>query len=131
MPDTVLDAPGFIGRRERFWTAAITDPRYSQNRMALAERNDTVVGVAMAGPVMDEDADWSSQLYVLYTYAAVQGLGAGAALLDAVIEPTATAALWVADPNPRAQAFYRRHGFVADGRFKVEDGVREVRMIRR
>lgn len=131
MPDTVLDAPGFIGRRERFWTAAITDPRHSQKRMALAERNDTVVGVAMAGPVMDEDADWSSQLYVLYTYAAVQGLGAGAALLDAVIEPTATAALWVADPNPRAQAFYRRHGFAADGRFKVEDGVREIRMIRR
>ena len=24
-------------------------------------------------------------------------------------------ALWVADPNPRAQAFYRRQGFVADG----------------
>ena len=39
-------------------------------------------------------------------------------------------ALWVADPNPRAQAFYRKHGFVADGTAQVEDGVREVRMVR-
>ena len=39
-------------------------------------------------------------------------------------------ALWVADPNPRAQAFYRKHGFVADGRAQVEGGVREIRMVR-
>ncbi|MDX5460823.1 MULTISPECIES: GNAT family N-acetyltransferase [Micromonospora] len=39
-------------------------------------------------------------------------------------------ALWVADPNPRAQAFYRRHGFVADGTIQVQDGVREIRMVR-
>jgi predicted GNAT family N-acyltransferase len=36
----------------------------------------------------------------------------------------------VADPNPRAQAFYRRSGFVADGAAQVQDGVREVRMVR-
>jgi predicted GNAT family N-acyltransferase len=39
-------------------------------------------------------------------------------------------ALWVADPNPRAQAFYRKHGFVADGAAQVEGGVREIRMVR-
>jgi hypothetical protein len=33
------------------------------------------------------------------------------------------AALWVADPNPRAQAFHREHGFLTDGEVKVEDGV--------
>jgi len=38
--------------------------------------------------------------------------------------------MWVADPNPRAQAFYRKHGFVADGAAQVEDGVREIRMVR-
>jgi predicted GNAT family N-acyltransferase len=37
----------------------------------------------------------------------------------------------VADPNPRVQAFYRRHGFVADGAWQVDDGVREIRMVRR
>ena len=40
-----------------------------------------------------------------------------------------SAALWVADPNPRAQAFYRKHGFVADGTVNVENGVRELRMV--
>jgi predicted GNAT family N-acyltransferase len=39
-------------------------------------------------------------------------------------------ALWTADPNPRAQAFYRKHGFVPDGTAQVEDGVREIRMVR-
>jgi predicted GNAT family N-acyltransferase len=42
-----------------------------------------------------------------------------------------TGGLWVADPNPRAQAFYRKQGFVPDGTSKVEDGVREIRMVRR
>jgi hypothetical protein len=48
----------------------------------------------------------------------------------ALIDPAESAALWVADPNPRAQAFYRKHGFVADGTAQVEDGVREIRMVR-
>jgi hypothetical protein len=39
----------------------------------------------------------------------------GAALLDAVVGPHESATLWVADPDPRAQAFYRKHGFVPDG----------------
>ena len=36
----------------------------------------------------------------------------------------------MADPNPRAQAFYRKHGFAADGTARSEDGVREIRMVR-
>jgi L-amino acid N-acyltransferase YncA len=59
---------------------------------------------------------------VLYVYAADHGTGAGSALLEAVVDPEESAALWVADPNPRAQAFYRKHGFVADGTVKVEGG---------
>lgn len=131
MPDAVLDDPGFIGRRERFWAAVLTDPGYAANRIAVAERNGSLIGIAMAGPVSEPDAQWSVQLFVLYTYAAAYGLGAGAALLDAVVEPATTAGLWVADPNPRAQAFYRKHGFLPDGTDKFEDGVREIRMARR
>jgi len=70
------------------------------------------------------------RLYVLYVVAADHGTGAGQALLDAVVRPAESAALWVADPNPRAQAFYRKHGFVTDGTAQVEGGVREVRMVR-
>ena len=74
---------------------------------------------------------WAQQLYVLYGLAADHGTGAGAALLHAVVDPEEPAALWVADPNPRAQAFYRKHGFVADGATQVENGVHEIRMVRR
>lgn len=131
MPDAVLDDPGFIGRRERFWTAVLTDPGYAANRIAVAEEDGSLIGIAMAGPVTEPDVQWTAQLYVLYCYAAVHGLGAGAALLDAVVEPLTTAGLWVADPNPRAQTFYRKHGFLPDGAHKVEDGVSEIRMVRR
>ena len=130
MPDAVLDDPGLLTARVRFWTAALTDERYRDNRVAVAERDGELIGIAMSGPPLDAAAAWARQLYVLYVYAAHHGTGAGPALLDAVVRPGESAALWVADPNPRAQAFYRRHGFAADGTVQVEDGVREVRMVR-
>jgi GNAT superfamily N-acetyltransferase len=86
------------------WTDVRTSERYRQNRVAVAERDDV--------------------------YAADHGTGAGRALLEAVINPAEPAALWVADPNPRAQAFYRKHGFAADGTARSGDGVREIRMVR-
>jgi ribosomal protein S18 acetylase RimI-like enzyme len=129
MPDHVLDDPGFVEARERFWTAALVDERYLANRVAVAERDGVVIGVAMAGPP-ERPEPWSQHLYVLYVLADAHGSGAGAALLDAVVDPNESAALWVADPNPRAQAFYRKHGFIADGMLQVQDGVREIRMVR-
>jgi hypothetical protein len=44
MADAVLDDPDFLPRRERFWTAALTDPRFSANRIGLF-RIQGVVGV--------------------------------------------------------------------------------------
>lgn len=128
--DAVLDDPEFLVARERFWTASLTDERYRENRVAVAERDGQLIGVAMSGPPLDDDAVWSRQLYVLYVYAADHGTGAGPALLEAVLDPEESAGLWVADPNPRAQAFYRKHGFVADGTAQTDDGVREIRMVR-
>jgi len=130
VPDAVLDDPGFPAARERFWTAALTDERYRENRVAVAERDGELVGIAMSGPPLDAAVAWSRQLYVLYVLAADHGTGAGRALLEAVVDPGEPAALWVADPNPRAQAFYRKHGFAADGAAQVDDGVREIRMVR-
>jgi GNAT superfamily N-acetyltransferase len=130
MPDAVLDDPGFPAARERFWTAALTDERYRDNRVAVAERDGQLIGIAMSGPPLDDEAEWNRQLYVLYVLEADHGTGAGTALLEAVVEPDESVALWVADPNPRAHAFYRKHGFVADGTTQAEDGVREIRMVR-
>ncbi|GEL93545.1 GNAT family N-acetyltransferase [Cellulomonas composti] len=117
-------------RREHFWTAVIADERYRDRVSAVAEVDGTIVGLALAGPPSDEDAAWAQQLYALYTYVAYHGSGAGSALLAAVLDPRASAGLWVADPNPRAQAFYRKHGFVPDGTTKVDHGVHELRMVR-
>ena len=130
MADHVLDDPSLPAARERFWTAMLSDERYRANRVAVAELDGEVIGIAMAGPVQGSDSQWGTQLYVLYVVAAEHGTGAGAILLDAVIGPDDSAALWVADPNPRAQAFYRKHGFVADGTVNVEDGLRVIRMVR-
>ena len=125
--DVVLDDPGLLSWRERFWNAALTEPRYYRNTAAVASRDGTLIGIAMSGRSRDDELQ---QLYVLYTYAGFHGSGVGLALLDAVIDRTASAALWVADLNPRAQAFYRKHGFVTDGTVKTEDDVREIRMVR-
>ena len=65
MSDAVLDDPGFLAVRERFWTAALTDKRYRENRMAVAERDGELVGIAMSGPPLDAAASWARQLYVL------------------------------------------------------------------
>lgn len=130
MADHVLDDPGLLAARERFWTSMLSDERYRANRVAVAERNGEVIGIAMAGPSQSSGSEWGTHLYVLYVVAAEHGTGTGAALLDTVVGPDESAALWVADPNPRAQAFYRKHGFVADGTVNVEDGVREIRMVR-
>ncbi|MFH8253265.1 GNAT family N-acetyltransferase [Microbacterium sp. B2969] len=130
MSDATLDDPGLLPRREQFWTAVLTDPQYSQNVARVASHESALVGVAMSGPPL-EAADEHRQLYLLYVYAAFHGSGVGAQLLDAVIDPEASALLWVADPNPRAQAFYRKHGFVQDGAVSVEEGIRSIRMVRR
>jgi GNAT superfamily N-acetyltransferase len=130
MSDAMLDDPGLVDVRERFWVAALTDERYSANRVAVAEWDGELVGVAMSGPALDAQAKWARQLYVLYVLAADHGTGAGSALLEAVLDEAEVVALWVADANPRAQAFYRKHGFVADGATQVDHGVREIRMVR-
>lgn len=132
MPDAMLDDPGFVARREQFWTAALTDERFAANHIVVAVADpddDAVVGIAMSGPATGDDSA-AVQLYVLYLLDGHHGSGAGSALLESVLDQGDDAVLWVADPNPRAQAFYRKHGFVFDGAEQTDDGVRERRMVR-
>jgi GNAT superfamily N-acetyltransferase len=74
----------------------LTDERYRENRVAVAERDGELVGIAMSGPPSDAAAAWARQLYVLYVYAAHHGTDVGPALLEAVVDPEESVALWVA-----------------------------------
>lgn len=137
MPDELLDAPDLIDRRRQMWTQILAEAAPSKFTCAVAESDGRIVGIAMAGPPentesAEDELPEDRHLYVLYSYRSMHGTGVGQDLLDAVIDPSVTTALWVADPNPRAQAFYSKNGFVADGTIKTDDydGVREVRMVR-
>lgn len=126
--DDVLDDPEFVSRRERYWTATIPAAVDGTDAIAVAERDGVIVGIASIGAPADPDATWGAEVFVIYVLAREYGSGAGGMLLDETLG-TRPASLWVADPNPRAQAFYRKHGFVPDGQTK-NDGIAAIRMVR-
>ncbi|MFP3380653.1 GNAT family N-acetyltransferase, partial [Bacillus sp. SIMBA_069] len=87
--------------------------------IAIAERDGELIGLASSGPSMGELMEPALQLYTLYVLNMNHGSGAGAALLEAVLSKK-PAQLWVADPNPRAHAFYRKNGFEFDGTVQID-----------
>ncbi|UYN84327.1 MAG: GNAT family N-acetyltransferase [Microcella sp.] len=120
--------------RRSLWRRMVGDPAPG-SRTVLAELHGEIVGFASAGtPVSPEQpAPASLELFMIYLLEAHHGCGAAQAMLDAVLgdEP---AFLWVAAENPRAQAFYERNRFRADGLEKPDDRVPtflERRMVRR
>lgn len=126
--DAVLDNPDFVQGRERDWVKAIAEAADGTSLIAVAVHAGVIIGIASAGEPRDDEANWPIELFVIYVLADFYGSGTGARLLDQVIADR-PAALWVADPNPRAQAFYRKHGFRPDGAVK-DDGIPEIRMVR-
>lgn len=131
MPANVLDDPGFVPKRTEFWTRVLADDRFTADSVAVAVDGEAVVGIALSQPPGPEGVDEHHQrLHVLYVLASHHGTGTGGALLDAVVRHDLPAALWVAAANPRARAFYRKHGFTEDGGVKEADGVAEVHMVR-
>lgn len=82
--------------------------------VSVAERDARVVGWAYAVTGRTEDGPRDRELEGIYLLAEAHGSGLGQALLDAVLGD-APAFLWVADRNPRAEAFYRRNRFERDG----------------
>lgn len=80
----------------------------------------------------ETDGPRDLELRLLYQLASEHGSGSGQALLDAALGDR-PAFLWVAELNPRAQAFYRKNGFEPDGERKVEplwENLAEIRMVR-
>ena len=131
---THLLSPGFMARqgveeRLAMWRHLLAGPH--AGRQFVADDAGKLVGFAGSLPPA-EGLREQTELWGIYLLSSHQGRGLGQALLEAAIGNEA-AALWVAEDNPRAQAFYQRHGFVFTGaRDTIEDweGLAEVRMAR-
>jgi len=117
----VLPAEFFAARR------ASLPERTESRRPSLAgpsapvialDDDGRIVGFAHGGPGRDEDRPDQQELYAIYTLRTAHGSGLGAALLHAAVGP-GPAYLWVLEDNPRARAFYARHGFAPDGTRKL------------
>lgn len=121
-----------VERRTQRWAARLGNGDH-EAWPVVAEADGRVVGFAQAGPARPK-SDFAPvhdrELWSLYVLPELHGSGAGAALFGAVLS-SGPAQLWVADPNPRAQVFYRKHGFKVDGaRFVDRNAITEIRMLR-
>jgi ribosomal protein S18 acetylase RimI-like enzyme len=108
------------------------DPIVKVTRVAEHVPTREVVGFATFAPARDDDAPTPGELWAINILAAHHGSGVADELMAATVGER-PAYLWVVEDNPRAQAFYRRHGFAADGATSVHEatGAREIRMVRR
>ncbi len=104
------------GRRETGWRTIIAD---EVTDVLIALDGEEIIGWASAGSVRDESAPALRELEGIYVLASAYGSGAGQQLLDAAVGDDA-AFSWMADDNPRAEAFYRRNRFERDGAEKTE-----------
>ncbi len=132
----LLSAAFFAGRRESLRERIERRRTYLDSadpRIIALDAEDQIVGLADAGPGRDEDKAGALELYSIYTLAATYGSGLGKALLETAIGH-AEAYLWVLEGNPRATAFYQKHGFQPDGRTAVLppewESLPELRMAR-
>ncbi|WJX99325.1 GNAT family N-acetyltransferase [Curtobacterium sp. 458] len=116
--------------RIAMWRTNLTEHTYDT---VVALDGDDLVGFAGTHATPPSDGEQPvrpEELTMLYVLARAHGSGAGQALLDAALGHR-SASLWVAEDNPRAQAFYRRNGFTADGATSSFGPIeRSVRMVR-
>ena len=122
VPDSYLDAMVVDAdrRRERMADPAVTT--------LVAVDDGAVRGMAVHGP--SRDGLDGRELYALYVDPDSWRSGVGSTLLAACDD---VSLVWVLADNAPAQAFYRRHGFTADGGGQVLDlgsPVTEIRMRR-
>ncbi len=130
LPAHFYDDEARAARAERWRQLLGTEPL--PTRLRVADDGDDVVGMAFAGPAQEEDPARELQLYAIYVRSSHHGTGVAARLLDAVLGQD-PAQLWMAKDNPRAHAFYRKHGFRPDGREQADpdlENLLEVRLVR-
>jgi GNAT superfamily N-acetyltransferase len=134
VPQSLLDRMDIARYTERWGSILSGATEGPAGRTWVAVSGDEIVGFSSSGPCRDPDRTLEDlELYGMYVLAAHYGTGAGAALLQAALGD-APASLWVLEDNPRAQAFYAKHGFAFDGALRADsrwgEVLHEVRMLR-
>ena len=108
--------------------------RLARTKIALAWRDDHVVGTAGLKP--DPHEDGGREIVSMWVDPTQRGQAVGESLIGALvawagIDGATAVALWVADHNGRARALYERCGFIATGeRDLMPQGTDEIRMRR-
>jgi GNAT superfamily N-acetyltransferase len=133
-PEKLLARTSDLPRRTERWAGQIEaglDRWIALNPSADEPIDDRVIGFASPGPARDEDAPAPLELYAIYVREKWWGSGLATRLLDVAIGKEA-ASLWVFEDNPRALAFYAKHGFAADGARSDDPafGLTEIRLVR-
>lgn len=108
-------------------------------RTWVAWGDDRALGFASLGPSRDADAARNEQeIYSIYLDPGMWGKGVARDLLRTVlaeVSPPTPVSLWVLADNERARHFYRRHGFIPDGKERRHEvggqDLRELRYRRR
>lgn len=126
VPPDYLNRVGEADRTLRWHERLVSGAR----EIALAELDKVMLGVVSWGATTVTDAP-TLELKSLYVAADQRGRGLAATLLHASVG-TRPAHLWVFEDNPRAHAFYAKHGFAFDGRRQrdPDTGLREQRWVR-
>jgi ribosomal protein S18 acetylase RimI-like enzyme len=124
-PESVLYADDFESTRRSFWSAWRFAPGH---RLAVSVRVDPndgaeqIVGFSSYGPERERARGFTGRGEVWAFYLLPEVWGSG--LADELIEHTETrlraegfetAVLWVLKDNPRARAFYEKHGWKTTG----------------
>lgn len=122
LPQTYLDQLRAEDRAARY-DFANPDPRAPQTLVAV--NNDAIIGFATTMPSRDHDRADFGELGALYVAPEHWRSGVGSALSAAAREALLKngfreALLWVMAGNERAERFYRRDGWFADGLHRTD-----------
>ncbi|ALX65706.1 GNAT family N-acetyltransferase [Microbacterium sp. XT11] len=114
-----------ISERAEGWRDVLAQPLPTGLGTFVAERGGEIVAWVSIGAGRDDDRLLDGEVYGLYADPSAWSTGAGHALLEDAERRLADAGharayLWVLDGNERADAFYERHGWLADGATKLD-----------
>lgn len=117
-----------LAERESMWRARLdgTDPQHETRRVEVAVARGSIAGFLVSGPSEEWSARTpSGEIYAIYVHPEHWSAGVGQALIGSAVDHLAgigagEALLWVLASNARARRFYKRAGWVWDGRSRTK-----------